>query len=124
MKLKKRYYIRPISKRKQTEHREYLKLARDFLQRHQKCWVYPKLQATQVHHTEGRGANLLRVETWMAVSNQAHFKIHHVSPKWARSKGYLPAKCGEETIKDYGNGIEEKHWEILRATHHDDRQCV
>lgn len=44
--------------------------------------------ATEVHHREGRGKNYLNEATWLAVSAQAHRKIHQ-NPKWARANSFL-----------------------------------
>jgi hypothetical protein len=44
--------------------------------------------ATECHHIRKRGKNYLAEETYLAVSRQNHWQIHH-APGWARARGYL-----------------------------------
>jgi len=45
-------------------------------------------RSEELHHREGRGKNYLKVSSWLAVSAQAHRRIHG-SPSWARANGFL-----------------------------------
>ena len=45
-------------------------------------------RSEECHHREGRGKNYLNVSTWLAVSAQAHRRIHD-TPSWARANGFL-----------------------------------
>lgn len=47
-----------------------------------------KVEAVDVHHKAGRGPNLNRVDTWMAVCRYCHNAIH-ANPKAAREAGLL-----------------------------------
>ena len=44
--------------------------------------------ATEIHHRAGRGANLLREETWAGVCRAAHLYIH-ANPATAKRSGLL-----------------------------------
>ena len=44
--------------------------------------------STDCHHSKKRGKHYLDVSSWMAVSREAHQRIHD-NPKWAREQGYL-----------------------------------
>ncbi len=50
--------------------------------------LYDAPESTEVHHREKRGANYLKTETWLAVSNSAHRKIED-NKVWARKMGFL-----------------------------------
>lgn len=45
-------------------------------------------RSTECHHIQGRGKNYLNVSTWLAVSAEAHRRIHS-QPSWARANGFL-----------------------------------
>jgi len=45
-------------------------------------------RSKECHHREGRGKNYLNVSTWLAVSSEAHHRIHS-NPSWARANGFL-----------------------------------
>ncbi len=52
-----------------------------------RMWYVPR--STQVHHGAGRySGNYLKTETWWAVCQEMHEKIHR-NPKWARERGYM-----------------------------------
>jgi hypothetical protein len=78
--------IRPISKKRAKQLREYKKLRKEFL-KDKMCAVYPQLKATDVHHRRGRIAYLLDQSTWLAVSRQGHTYIEE-HPKEAYEKGW------------------------------------
>jgi hypothetical protein len=90
----RRTRIRRVSAKKRELDKQYYALRKQFLALHPLCEVskqlgeQPPRQATDIHHTQGRGKNYLAVETWMAVSRFWHNEIHH-NPKWAREQGYL-----------------------------------
>jgi len=67
--------ISPVSKRIQGEMDSYSALRETFFFIHPNCQA--KLvgctgKATDVHHKKGRGDNLLRVGTWLAVCRSCH----------------------------------------------------
>jgi hypothetical protein len=90
----KRTPLRKVSRKQASLLRKYSKAKDEFLLanpichtkqgRPKGCW----LRSNQVHHVAGRGQNLLRSETWMAVCSNCHAWIHS-HPKEARQLGYL-----------------------------------
>lgn len=105
----KRSRISPVSKKRGKEMRTYGKLRKEFLEAHPWCQV--QLQelgilevatsgwdknlpsyvapACDIHHMAGRtGSNYLDTSTWLAVSREAHRRIHE-NPSWAREMGFL-----------------------------------
>lgn len=86
--LKRTGRLRSQSKRRKPIDAEYAQLRRQFLIENPFCQVYPSEPACDVHHVYGRGKYYLDVSTWMAVSRQAHDRIHH-DKAWAREQGYL-----------------------------------
>lgn len=75
---KKRYTIRPYSKKRQKENRKYSALRKQFLEDRPVCEA--KLEgctgeASEVHHQAGRGKNLLKTDTWLAVCRNCHQEI-------------------------------------------------
>jgi ribosomal protein L32 len=83
----KRSPLRRISKKRQSELREYKKLGENFLENKvcEKCGRKRKLD---IHHKAGRGRFYLDVDTWMAVCRECHDYIHKW-PKESREKGWL-----------------------------------
>ena len=88
--------IPPMSKKRERENKEYLRLRKEFLGAHPYCeacqivwskWL-PVHPATDVHHMEGRGVNFLRVEMWLPVCRKCHRWIHD-NPSEARRLGLL-----------------------------------
>ena len=78
--------IRPISKKRAEQLKEYAKLRKEFL-RGKMCAVYPHLKATDIHHKRGRVGYLLDTSTWLAVSRLGHIYIEE-HPKEAYEKGW------------------------------------
>jgi hypothetical protein len=91
--LKRTGRLRAVSKKLAPKLRQYSLQRVQFLQRNPRC-QYRVLTgqccngATEVHHMQGRGPNLLREETWMACCNRHHASIH-ANPRAARENGYL-----------------------------------
>ena len=86
----KKHYIRPRSKKRSIQEKEYQKKRLEFLSRpeNHRCRVFPKLRATQVHHMKGRIGDLLTDEHWfLPVSDPAHKKIE-LNPDWAKENGF------------------------------------
>lgn len=76
---------------KTNPRRQYIKAKRRFLAG-KRCAVWPWKKAVDVHHVRGRAGNLLTDERfWLAVSRQAHERIH-AHPAWARVRGWLAEK--------------------------------
>lgn len=69
----------------------YKALRTKYLRHHPNCEVFPELKATDIHHKKSRGKYYLDVSTFMAVSRQAHEKIHR-EHAWAVSMGYIESK--------------------------------
>ncbi len=72
--------MRRVSPKQAKLLREYAKLRTAYLLEHPWCqtgmcgWGTPvrPTPATEVHHKAGRGKNLLRTETWLAVCRNCH----------------------------------------------------
>jgi hypothetical protein len=65
--------INKVSKNKAKELAEYTVKRKKFLQENNRCAVYPKLMATQVHHRKGRvGSLFLDEKYWLPVSALGH----------------------------------------------------
>jgi hypothetical protein len=82
--------IRKMSKKREIQNREYLKLRAKFLKENPKCAIFGN-PSVEVHHTfadSKRSAHFLDVSTWMAVSRAGHNYIHD-KPIRAREKGWL-----------------------------------
>lgn len=78
--------IRPLSKKREKENKEYLEKRLKFLEG--KFCPVTGDKATQVHHKKGRiGKLLLDEEFWLAVSAKGHKKIEE-NPEWAKKMGY------------------------------------
>lgn len=95
--LKRRVVLRPMSKRRQREAKEYSNLRKEFLEKRPICEAHHIVTgeakvfaaSTDVHHMKGRyGGNYLNRDSWLAVCRQCHTFIHE-HPKWAREKGLL-----------------------------------
>lgn len=101
-KKKKLYKIRPFSKKRQKLNREYSTLRKRFLEERPLCEA--KLEgctgvATDVHHVEGRGNNLLNVEKMKAVCRNCHRLITDNS-KMAIEKGLSKSRLICKDQKD------------------------
>lgn len=92
-KVNKPVRIKPMSKNLSKEREKYRKLRLEFLEKPDNmfCAVYPHLRADQIHHTRGRGKNLNKVETWLAVSDPGHKWIEE-NPKLARERGFTKSR--------------------------------
>lgn len=81
--------LRQASTKRQKELRTYGKLRKAFLEAHPACQVVVNLRSVDVHHKAGRVGSLLNdTRYWLAVSREAHEKIHQ-NPRWARERGYI-----------------------------------
>ncbi len=105
--------IKPVSAKRAKLNKIYSALRKKFLEDHPYCqfdiaerfggldqvsgmelmlrvsipnWV--TVPSCDIHHKRGRGKYLLDTTTWMAVSREAHDKIH-ADPKTAYAKGYM-----------------------------------
>src|SRR5947207_1738497 len=90
-----RTFISPLSAKRRTQRRAYIKAKARFLAQNPWCaWglaqVPPKrIRASAVHHVRGRaGALLLDERFWLAVSQRGHRWIHD-QPEAARELGLL-----------------------------------
>ena len=85
--------INKIGKKLAREKKTYSKLRLEFLEKPENmfCAVYPHLRADQIHHKRGRGKNLNKVETWLAVSDDGH-KWVEANPKLARERGFTKSR--------------------------------
>lgn len=84
--------INAVSKKRQRERREYLKLRSAYLLKFPAC-QFPKCikSATEVHHKSGRGKNYLRQETWAGLCKEHHDWCHNNIAK-ARELGLMCEK--------------------------------
>lgn len=91
--LKRKTPLRRVSKKRQSENRQYLKQRKAFLEAHPYCEACLEegeaRQATDIHHRNKRnGARLLDEEYWMSVCRKHHDWIH-AHPAEARKLGWL-----------------------------------
>lgn len=84
----KRTPLRRVSKKHAAALKTYSKLRKEYLREHPGCEVCTKNAATDIHHKEGRGPNLNRADTWLAVCRPCHHEIH-TRPSKARERGLL-----------------------------------
>lgn len=92
----KRTPLRRVSKKHAAARREYSKLSKAFLAAHPRCewnappppWIGCNRRSRDVHHIQGRGKNLNRVETWVALCRE-HHDFCHQYPNKARAMGLL-----------------------------------
>ena len=85
---KPRKRIKPVSKKRQKENKEYTRLRKEFLLENPRCAVAGCTQpSTEVHHKARRFSFYLRVDTWLAVCNSHHHEIEE-NGLWAKENGY------------------------------------
>lgn len=107
--LKRKAQLRRMSKRRQAESKEYMKLRAEFLLDHPVCqiwletigkgvpYAFPEYSC-EIHHRcagKNRKATYLRTDTWMAVSKIGHRFIYD-NPKLAYERGWLLKAIPEE----------------------------
>ena len=90
---KQKKRIRPMSKKRERENREYLKRRKAFLKAHPSCQAVFSINCSgvseDVHHSAGRlGGNYLDEKTWIATCRSCHINIHRW-PRSARNLGLL-----------------------------------
>lgn len=76
--LKKRQYIKPVSKKTQVLNDAYTTIRRDFMLSNPICQAaLPgcSTHATDVHHKKGRGKYILAVSSWLSVCRKCHMYI-------------------------------------------------
>lgn len=92
-----KYTIPQKSTKKKTEDREYSKLRIIFFNKeeNQLCIVRHIAictgQATDIHHTMGRGVYLLKTNTWIPVCRHCHNWIEN-HPKQAKELGFSSSR--------------------------------
>lgn len=92
----KRSRLKPVSKRRSAQNREYSRIREEFMLRHacEPCPVMREIfgeffEVTDLHHKAGReGDRLIDVLNWLAVSREGHNWIHS-NPAEARKRGWL-----------------------------------
>lgn len=80
--------MRKASKKYAKQLKTYNSLKEEFLLVRDICECCKDARAEQVHHKAGRGKNLNKVETWMAVCQQCHRHIED-HKQWARAMKYI-----------------------------------
>lgn len=98
---KKQKGINPISKKRQRENTEYLKLRQIFLESNKACESCGG-PADQVHHKKGRQGVvdekqiplLIDIRFFMPVCAKCHRKIEDF-PEWAKEKGFSLNRIGK-----------------------------
>lgn len=86
--LKRKSRLRPASKKRAAALKLYYELRREYLRLHPACEICTVKNSQDIHHKAGRGPNLNKTETWMALCRLCHDEIHH-NPSWAREQHYL-----------------------------------
>lgn len=86
--------ISPVSKKRQVENDTYSKLRETFLFINPNCEA--KLvgcagKATDVHHKKGRGDNMLKIGTWLAVCRSCHQWLEE-NPLEAKELGFSESR--------------------------------
>lgn len=80
--------IRPRSKKRSRQEREYAKLRKEYLDDHEYCEVCGSFLANQIHHRAGRiGKLLTNTKFFLAVCPTCH-KLIEERPQWAKEKGF------------------------------------
>lgn len=91
--LKRRVVLRPMSKRRQREAKEYSNLRKEFLAQRPICEAHSLVtgetkvfaESTDVHHIKGRyKGNYLNRDSWLAVCRQCHCWITENAKKAER----------------------------------------
>lgn len=83
------YTIPKMSEGMKKKYQEYRPARDKYMKEHPICEFKNCTKVSQdLHHKAGRGANLSRPETFMAVC-RAHHNYIHANPKEARELGYL-----------------------------------
>ena len=86
--LKRGGRLRPVSKKRAKQNKEYSQARMEYLSANSMCEVCGK-KAGQIHHKRGRfGDRLNKKEYFMAVCMACHNWIHN-NPLEAYAKGYL-----------------------------------
>jgi len=76
----KRTRLKPVSKKRAAQLREYSKLRKAFLNEHPICEACAKKRSAEIHHKKGRfGRWLLDTDYWAALCWNCHRKAHHVA---------------------------------------------
>jgi hypothetical protein len=84
----KRKCIRPVSKKRQKDNKEYTRLMKEFLLEHPKCTVCHGA-ATEIHHSCGRqGKRLTDVKFFKQLCSPCHRRVHD-NPQWAKENNLL-----------------------------------
>lgn len=84
----KRTLLAPVSKKRKKILTDYTALRKEYLSIMQQCERCGVRKSRDIHHTEGRGSNTNRIETWRAVCRPCHDWIH-ANPSQAREEGWL-----------------------------------
>lgn len=81
--------LRPISKKRAKQVKEYSKLRKEYLSVHTQCAVFPFLKATEIHHKNHRENDRLNDAIYfLPVSKEGHLWLHE-NPAEARKRGWL-----------------------------------
>jgi 5-methylcytosine-specific restriction endonuclease McrA len=87
--LKRGGRLRPATKKRAGELREYSQRRKVFLGNNPKC-KQCGCYASEVHHSQGRVQHMLNVEEhWIALCHTCHMKAHH-DRRWAVENGLMP----------------------------------
>ena len=87
--LRRKSRLRPASKKRAKQLRDYTRLRKVFLKDFPRCGVCGTAPATDIHHIAGRNHAMLNEPAWwIAVCRGCHDHIHR-HPGEARAKGLL-----------------------------------
>lgn len=80
--------LKALSGSRKAKNADYEKVkAEYFEEKNYQCEICNG-QGTDLHHKKGRGKNLCKKESFMAVCRKCHTLIHD-NPAWARENNYL-----------------------------------
>jgi hypothetical protein len=80
--------LNTFSQRGKQRNESYRKVRKEFLEEKDYACEVCGMYATDIHHKKGRGKNLCKKESFMAVCRKCHTYIHD-NPAWARENNYL-----------------------------------
>jgi rubrerythrin len=84
--------LRAFSVKGKQRNESYRKVRQEYLEEKDYACEVCGMYSTDIHHKKGRGKNLCKKESFMAVCRSCHLSIHH-NVALATEKGYI--------IRDY-----------------------
>jgi hypothetical protein len=82
--------LNQVSVKRSKELAEYTNKKKKFLEVNQRCAVFPKLMAIDIHHIRGKiGSRFLDEKYWLGVSREGHNWIHENEEEASKKGWYL-----------------------------------